>query len=75
MPVYHCRSLHFSSHESTADHSGETQVDWMVDLYPKGVWFQKCFKIKTSGTMQEVPERVLRTVRASVSTKVMMTMS
>ena len=47
----------------------------MVDLYPKGVWFQKCFKINTSGTMQEVPERVLRTVRASVSTKVMMTMS
>ena len=41
----------------------------MVDLYPKGVWLQKCFKINTSGTMQEVPERVLRTVRASVSTK------
>ena len=41
----------------------------MVDLYPKGVWFQKCFKIFTQGTMQEVPERVLRTVRASVSTK------
>jgi len=69
LPVYHCRSLHFSSHESTADHSGDSQVDWMVDLYPKGVWFQKCFKINTSGTMQEVPERVLRTVRASVSTK------
>ena len=40
----------------------------MVDLYPKGVWFQKCFKINTSGSMQEVPERVLRTVRASIST-------
>ena len=52
LPVYHCRSLHFSSHESTADHNGDTQVDWMVDLYPKGVWFQKCFKIFTSGTMQ-----------------------
>ena len=69
MPVYHCRSLVFSSHESTADHSGDSQVDWTVDLYPKGVWFQKCFKIFTSGTMKEVPERVLRTVRASVSTK------
>jgi len=69
LPVYHCRSLHFSSHESTADHRGDAQVDWMVDLYPKGVWFQKCFKIFTSGTMKEVPERVLRTVRASVSTK------
>jgi len=41
----------------------------MVDLYPKGVWFQRCFKIFTSGTIKEVPERVLRTVRASVSTK------
>ena len=41
----------------------------MVDLYPKGVWFQRCFKICTSGSMKEVPERVLRTVRASVSTK------
>jgi len=75
LPVYHCRSLHFACHESTADHSGDSQVDWMVDLYPKGVWFQKCFKIFTSapGTavtaMKEVPERVLRTVRASVSTK------
>jgi len=69
LPMYHCRSLHFSSHESTADHSGDTQLDWMLDIYPKGVWFQKCFKIFTSGTMQEVPERVLRTVRASVSTK------
>ena len=75
MPVYHCRSLHFACHESTADHSGDSQVDWMVDLYPKGVWFQKCFKIFTSApatavtAMKEVPERVLRTVRASVSTK------
>jgi len=68
LPVYHCRSLVFSSHESTADHSGEAQVDWTVDLYPKGVWFQKCSMIFTSGTI-EVPERVLRTVRASVSTK------
>ena len=90
LPVYHCRSLCFTSHESTADFSGDSQVmsgfrtsifktlclvmffsqvDWMVDLYPKGVWFQRCFKICTSGSMKEVPERVLRTVRASVSTK------
>jgi len=69
LPVYHCRSLVFSSHDSTADFCGDSQVDWVVDLYPKGVWFQKCFKIFTSGTMKEVPERVLRTVRASVSTK------
>jgi len=69
LPVYHSRSLVFSSHSSTADHCGENLLEWVVDLYPKGVWFQKCFKIFTSGTMKEVPERVLRTVRASVSTK------
>ena len=75
LPVYHCRSLCFTSHESTADFSGDSQVllfntavnshfkwvtlfnqvDWMVDLYPKGVWFQRCFKICTSGSMKEVP--------------------
>ena len=74
LPVYHCRSLCFTSHESTADFSGDSQVllssavalwpftltvvyfqvDWMVDLYPKGVWFQRCFKICTSGSMKEV---------------------
>ena len=36
-----------------------TQVDWMVDLYPKGVWFQRCFKICTSGSMKEVLEDLL----------------
>ena len=36
------------------------QVDWMVDIYPKGVWLQKCFAIFTSGAMKEVPDRVLR---------------
>lgn len=69
LPVYHCRSLMFSAQEDTAAYSGDTANDWMVDLYPKGVWFQKCFKIFHAGAMQEVPERVLRTVRVSVSTK------
>lgn len=68
LPMYHCRSLHFSSHESTADYAGDCQVDWMVDFYPKGVWLQKCFAIFTRGAMMEVPERVLRTVRVSIST-------
>jgi len=69
LPMYHCRCLHFSAFESTADHAGESQVDWMVDIYPKGVWLQKCFAIFTSGAMKEVPDRVLRTVRVSISTK------
>jgi len=69
LPMYHCRSLHFSAFESTADYAGDSQVDWMVDIYPKGVWLQKCFAIFTSGAMKEVPDTVLRTVRASISTK------
>lgn len=40
----------------------------VVDLYPKGVWFRKCFLIVWQGTV-EVPESVLRTVRVSVTCK------
>jgi len=70
LPMYHCRSLHFSAFESTADYAGDSQVDWMVDIYPKGVWIQKCFAILTRPhAMKEVPDRVLRTVRATISTK------
>jgi len=66
LPTYHCRSLVFTSHEIIRD--CDTSIEWMVNIYPKGVWFQKCFKIFLAGAMQEVPERVLRTVRVSIST-------
>jgi len=66
LPSYHCRSLVFTSHEMIYD--CDTSLEWMVNIYPKGVWFQKCFKIFLAGAMQEVPEKVLRTVRVSVST-------
>ena len=69
LPMYHCRSLYFSAFDSVADHAGETQTDWMVDIYPKGVWIQRCYAIFTSGAMKEVPDKVLTTVRASVSMK------
>lgn len=77
LPVYHRRSLLFSSHQSTVayrekessniEDSTSSGLEWIVDLYPKGVWFQKCFKIMP--IREEVPERVLRTVRVSISTK------
>ena len=68
MPSYHCRGLLFSSQESTAEHRGDDQSEWAVDVYPKGVWYQRCLTVyKPPGL--EVPERVLKTVRVSVSTK------
>ncbi len=46
----------------------DQQWDWSVDLYPKGVWFQRCLTVyQPSG--KEVPERIMRTVRVSVTTK------
>jgi len=71
LPMYHCRSLYFSAFESVVDSAGveSQQTDWMVDIYPKGVWIQPCYAIFTSGAMKEVPDKVLRTVRASVSMK------
>jgi len=70
LPIYHKRGLTFSALESTADYAGDSQVDWMVDFYPKGVWIQKCFAILTQPhSMKEVPDKVLRTVRATISTK------
>ena len=69
LPMYHCRSLYFSAFEAVADYAGESQTDWMIDIYPKGVWIQKCHAIFTSGAMKEVPDKVLTTVRASVSMK------
>ena len=65
LPVYHCRSLMFSAQEDTAAYSGDTANDWMVDLYPKGVWFQKCFKIFHAGAMQEVRDLGLRDLTVS----------
>ncbi len=38
--------------------------EWAVEVYPKGVWFQKC--LTCLPPVEEVPERVLRTVRVSV---------
>uniref|UniRef100_A0A1B6GFX9 BTB domain-containing protein n=1 Tax=Cuerna arida TaxID=1464854 RepID=A0A1B6GFX9_9HEMI len=63
---YHTRTLVFSSQAVVAEYAGEKTCDWVIDLYPKGVWFRKFFLIVWQGTM-EVPECVLRTVRVSVT--------
>ncbi|XP_054280143.1 BTB/POZ domain-containing protein 17 isoform X2 [Macrosteles quadrilineatus] len=65
---YHIRTLVLSSHALYAEHGGEKTCDWIVDVYPKGVWFRKFFLIVWQGTV-EVPESVLRTVRVSVTCK------
>lgn len=66
LPTYHSRSLLFSSQKYIA--SDQEQLDWSVDLYPKGVWFRRCLTVYMPPGL-EVPERVLRTVRMSVTTK------
>jgi len=68
LPSYHCRSLLFSSQRYNAEYQGDGQLDWSVDLYPKGVWFQRCLTVyRPSG--KEVPEKIVKTVRVSVKTK------
>lgn len=66
LPSYHTSTFVFSSHLSAADCESDKINDWMVDLYPKGVWFKKCFLIVWEGTLQ-VPEEVIPTVRLSLT--------
>lgn len=68
LQAYHTRTLVFSSHSGLAECNGERTCEWVVDVYPKGVWFRKYFLIVWQGTV-EVPESVLRTVRLSITCK------
>ena len=45
LQAYHCRSLVFSSQKFTAEWAGDEQAEWVVDVYPKGVWFQRCLTV------------------------------
>lgn len=65
---YHARTLVFSSHCHLADYAGDKSCEWVVDLYPKGVWFQKFFLIVWQGTV-EIPEHIIRSVRLSLTCK------
>lgn len=68
LQAYHTRTLVFTSHSSLAECTGDRTCEWIVDVYPKGVWFRKYFLIVWQGTV-EVPESVLRTVRLSITCK------
>ncbi|XP_031784091.1 BTB/POZ domain-containing protein 17 isoform X1 [Nasonia vitripennis] len=65
---YHTRTLVFSSHSHLSDYAGDKTCEWVVDLYPKGVWFKKFFLIVWQGTV-EMPEHVIRSVRLSLTCK------
>ncbi|XP_064121520.1 BTB/POZ domain-containing protein 17-like [Macrobrachium nipponense] len=68
LPAYHTRTLVFSTPSSASELDCDTQLEWIVELYPKGVWFRKFYLIVWQGTV-EVPEAVLRTVRLAVTAK------
>lgn len=68
LPSYHTRTLVFSSHSFLAEYAGDRACEWVVDIYPKGVWFKKFFYIVWQGTV-EMPEHVIRSVRLSLTCK------
>ncbi|XP_060821143.1 BTB/POZ domain-containing protein 17 isoform X1 [Bombus pascuorum] len=68
LPSYHTRTLVFSSHSCLAEYAGDRACEWVVDIYPKGVWFKKFFLIVWQGTV-EMPEHVKRSVRLSLTCK------
>ena len=68
LPSYHTRTLVFSSHSFLAEYAGDRACEWVVDIYPKGVWFKKFFLIIWQGTV-EMPEHVKRSVRLSLTCK------
>ncbi|XP_015117580.1 BTB/POZ domain-containing protein 17 [Diachasma alloeum] len=68
LPSYHTRTLVFSSHSFLAEYAGDRACEWVVDIYPKGVWFKKFFLIVWQGTV-EMPEHVIRSVRLSLTCK------
>lgn len=68
IPSYYTRTLVFSSCTNLAECAGDKSCEWIVDLYPKGVWFKKFFLIVWQGTV-EMPEHVIRSVRLSLTCK------
>jgi len=33
------------SQKFAAEHEGDDHAEWFVDVYPKGVWFQRCLTV------------------------------
>lgn len=67
-PSYHTRTLVFSSYTSLAEHCGDKTCEWVIDMFPKGVWFQRFSLIVWQGTV-DVPEKILKTIRISITAK------
>ncbi|CAH0553089.1 unnamed protein product [Brassicogethes aeneus] len=65
---YHTSTFVFSSHVSAAEYESNIINEWLVDLYPKGVWFKKCHLIVWQGTL-EVPEKIIQTIRLSLTSR------
>nr|XP_022905501.1 BTB/POZ domain-containing protein 17 isoform X1 [Onthophagus taurus] len=66
LPNYHTSTFLFSSHISATDSDSDRINEWVVDLYPKGVWFQKCYLILWQGPI-EIPGEIFSTVRLSLT--------
>lgn len=68
LPIYGVRTLVFQTANVLAEweQAQETSTEWVVDLYPKGLWFKKFYLIVWQGTI-EMPEWVCKTVRLSVT--------
>ncbi|XP_031338421.1 BTB/POZ domain-containing protein 17 isoform X2 [Photinus pyralis] len=66
IPSYNVTTLVFSTRMSAAEYEADKISEWVVDLYPKGVCFKKCYLIVWQGTL-EVPERVKSTIRLSLT--------
>ncbi|KAL1453225.1 hypothetical protein WDU94_007389 [Cyamophila willieti] len=78
IPPYHSRTLVFSSLSNPSDNDeDERPVEWVIDVYPKGVWFDRFSLIILSprapaslaqGTI-ELPQVIKKTVRVSITCK------
>lgn len=77
LPIYGVRTLVFNTpssltewEQNKAKNSLQSDTycpfEWVIDIYPKGVWFKKFYLIAWQGTL-EMPESVYKTVRLSLS--------
>ncbi len=73
LPIYGVRTLVFNTpsalsewQQNEAKNENYGAFEWVIDVYPKGVWFKKFYLIAWQGTL-EMPEFVSKTVRLSLS--------
>ncbi|KAL3276441.1 hypothetical protein HHI36_011822 [Cryptolaemus montrouzieri] len=71
IPYYHTSTFVFSCNSSAAECDSDRINEWVVDLYPKGVWFRQCYLIVWQGAPKEVPEEIVKTVRLCLTCREM----